>query len=319
MFILASYIAPRVAAKVAGKFSLYTSMFLVAFLILSSFALVLFIVFYYVGFEINLMNLIITILLLNVLIYLFSPILIKISFNAEEDKKLQKIVDEVKNKLKYKSKITALKVSYLPNAFAFGNFIFGKYVAVSDSLMNMLNEEELKAVIAHEIGHHMHRDNAIILIFGLIPSIIYYIGYTLFYSSLRRSEEKKGSALIIGLVLMFFSFVVQILVLAFSRLREYFADYEGVKGSSKIAMQSSLGKLHKYYKGEVKFAEEFSSKKNVYKTLFIYAFIEAATNPFLSLKEIERIKNEKYSYIEEFLSTHPPIPKRLKFLDSISL
>ncbi len=312
MFILASTIAPKVASKFSGRFSLYFSMFLLSVLIISSFSLVLFLVIYFLNIKFSLFNLILSVVLINVAVYLISQILIKLLFNAKEDKKLQKIVDEVKEKLGYKGKLIALKASNLPNVFAFGNFIFGKYIAIADSLEKMLDEKELKAVVAHEIGHHMHKDNAVMLLFGIFPSIIYYIGYNLLYYSIKNRE--KAYLAITGFLIVLFSFIVQILVLAFSRLREYFADLEGAK-IGKEAMQSSLVKIHNYYKNNQEEKEEI--ELNSFKTLFIYAFINFFANPLVSREEIEKVKNEEYSAIEEILSTHPPIPKRLKFIETL--
>ena len=204
MFILASTIAPKVASKFSGRFSLYFSMFLLSVLIISSFSLVLFLVIYFLNIKFSLFNLILSVVLINVAVYLISPILIKLLFNAKEDKKLQKIVDEVKEKLGYKGKLIALKASNLPNVFAFGNFIFGKYIAIADSLEKMLDEKELKAVVAHEIGHHMHKDNAVMLLFGIFPSIIYYIGYNLLYYSIKNRE--KAYLAITGFLIVLFFF-----------------------------------------------------------------------------------------------------------------
>jgi heat shock protein HtpX len=199
-----------------------------------------------------------------------------------------------------------------PNAFAYGNFLTGKFVAVSDTLLNMLSRDELMAVIGHEIGHHKHRDNLFMLLLGLLPSLIFYLGYMLIRSS---SDERRGAQLaIIGIAAVIISFVIQILVLAFSRLREYFADTEGVFVAGKDAMQRSLAKIHYFYSRYPSVRAEIAESK--FRTLFIYALANAVAEP-LTRMDIERLKKEKVSPIQEFLSTHPPIPKRLAFIDSL--
>lgn len=329
MFILAAFVAPKVANKFSGKFSLFVSMLIIASLVIGIFSLVLAAIIsissHALRSSIPIASIIFTVTILvvisNLLIYIFSPLLINLMHGCEKDQKLQRIVDDVKNKLKYKGKLNAVvtKGFSLPNAFAYGNFIFGKYVAVTPGMINLTNEDELKAVIGHEIGHHIHRDNAIMLLFGLLPALLYYLGYFLFraglFSSSRRREGSSNAILaIIGIVAMLTSFIVQILVLAFSRLREYYADTIGAKSSGKTNMQSSLIKIHYYYKGDVESIQRL--KDSSFKTLFIYAFTNALANP-LSEMEIEKVKKEKYSAIEEFLSSHPPIPKRLIFLDKL--
>jgi len=349
MFILAAYVAPRVASKFAGKFSLFTSMILLAALIIFSFSGVLLLIFYALNYYADwgiedfaslAIDIVIFVVISNLLVYLFSPLLINLLYGVKEDEKLQKIVNEVAKKLNYKGKLKAVitRNFTLPNAFAYGNFIFGKYVAVSPGMLNLVDEEELKAVVGHEIGHHKHKDNAVMLLFGLLPSIVYYFGYFLVRISLVSSneKEKRGNAvfLIVGIFAMLFSFILQVLVLAFSRLREYFADFEGAKANGKEVMQSSLAKIHYYYTANIDALQELRTSNT--RALFIYAFAQTLMNPFEDLDEvfseekekkakrvrvnkekIEELKKLETSPLEEFLATHPPIPKRLRFLDTL--
>ncbi|MEM5820313.1 MAG: zinc metalloprotease HtpX [Candidatus Aenigmatarchaeota archaeon] len=332
MFIIAAYIAPKVANKFAGKFSLYSSMLILAFLTIFSFSLVIFLIFYFLNsyfefgiteFSSLLFGIVIFLIISNFLIYLFSPLIINLVYGAKEDEKIQKIVDEVKGKLKYRGKIRAVitRNFNLPNAFAYGNFIFGKYVAITPGMLNLVNEKELRAVIGHEIGHHMHKDNAIMLFFGLLPSIIYFFGYYLIRISFyMRGERDRSSGNVILFLLGVFSvamsFVIQILVLAFSRLREYFADLEGAKSAGKRNMQLSLAKLHYYYTANLDSLQLLRNSK--IRALFILALTNALANPIKNIDEkIEELKNTEVSPLQEFLSTHPPIPKRLRFLDTL--
>jgi len=311
LFLVASYVAPRFANKLSGKLSLYTSMILLAFSILFVFSLVIYSVLYIFGFDLSyyLFDIVIFVLLMNLITYLISPLLIDLSFSTTKDEYLQKLVDEVKEKVGIKGKITAVRARGLPNAFAYGNFIFGKKVAVTESLINMLDEEELKAVIGHELGHHKHKDSVLMLLFGIIPSVIYYLGYSMIWGGISDRKNRSGLALI-GLLLVIVSFLVQLLVLAFSRLREYYADYVGAKHVSKSGMQSSLTKIYLFYK---RGGYESLVKNSTFSTLFIYAF----ANPLVSSVDIEEIKNSPITELE-FLSTHPPIQKRLKFIDQIA-
>ncbi|MEM5843423.1 MAG: zinc metalloprotease HtpX [Candidatus Aenigmatarchaeota archaeon] len=343
MFILAGFIAPRVANKFAGRFSLYTSMFILAAMVIFSFSFVIILIFYVLNTQLDLgvyeisslfFGVILLVFISNLITYILSPLIINFLYGVREDSKIQKIVDEVKKELNYKGKIKGMIATNfsLPNAFAYGNFIFGKYVAVTSGMINLVNEKELKAVIGHEIGHHMHRDNAVMLLFGLLPSIIYFLGYFLIRISIfsgSSERESRGNILLLalGIFAVIISFIIQILVLAFSRLREYFADIEGAKSAGKLSMQSSLAKLHYYYEANLDVLNEL--RNNQTKTLFIYAFTQAIANPFANLdnalsksssiekKRIEELKKSEVSSIQEFLSTHPPIPKRLRFLDTL--
>ncbi len=314
MFLLASTIAPKVASRVSGKFSLYTSMALLAFLILFVSFSIIYLVLVVVGVRVSIVSLIVFLIVLNLLMYLVSPFMINVSYSAKHDEYLQSIVNEVAHRLGVKPP-KAMIVNCPPNAFAYGNFLTGRFVAVSNALLEILDREELEAVIGHEIGHHKHKDNAVMLIFGLLPSVIFYLGYSLIYSSF--DDERRGNQLaLIGIAAVIVSFVIQILVLAFSRLREYYADVEGVIAAGKDAMQRSLAKIHLFYQRYPSFMGEIANSK--FRTLFIYALVNAVANP-LTRMDIERLKSMPVSPIEEFLSTHPPIPKRLRFIESVQI
>lgn len=311
MFALASFVAPKVAGRVAGKFSLYTSMALLLVLILGMSAAIIYLILAFAEITVNFYALIIFLLVINLLIYLLSPYIINMSYGAKKSEELQRLVNEASAMLGVKPP-KAMVVHSPPNAFAYGNFLTGKFVAVSDALINMLSRDELMAVIGHEIGHHKHRDNLFMLLLGLLPSIIFYLGYMLIHSS---ASDRRGNQLaIVGIVAVLVSFVIQILVLAFSRLREYFADTEGVLVAGKDAMQRSLAKLHYFYHRYPSVKAEIAESR--FRTLFIYALVNAVAEP-LTRMDIERLKKEKVSPIQEFLSTHPPIPKRLAFIDSL--
>ncbi len=311
MFALASFVAPKVAGKFSGKFSLYTSMALLLILILSVSALIIYAILFYFRISVSITALIAFLLAINILIYLASPYMINLSYNAKRSDELQRMVDEVAMRVGVRDRFKAVVVSSPPNAFAYGNFLSGKYVAVSDSMLRLLSREELEGVIAHEIGHHKHKDNAIMLLIGLLPSLIFYLGYALIHTSFRDDRNSKQLAFI-GIAAVIVSFVIQILVLAFSRLREYYADFEGVRVSGKFPMQSALAKIHAFYRKVPRAYEEISQSS--FKALFIYAFTNSLANPYI---DIERIKRERVNPVEEFLSTHPPLPKRLRFIDSL--
>ncbi|ADB57803.1 zinc metalloprotease HtpX [Archaeoglobus profundus] len=313
MLILASTVAPKVASKFAGKFSLYTSMVILAALIVFISSVTIYAILSLAGFYVSVLGLAVFILVINLLMYLVSPFMINLSYSARWDARLQEIVNDVAYRLGVKPP-KAVVVRSPPNAFAYGNFITGKYVAVSDTLLQMLSRDELEAVIGHEIGHHKHRDNLVMLFFGLLPSVIFYLGYALIHASMR--DDRRGAQLaIVGIAAVLISFIVQILVLAFSRLREYYADFEGVLATSKSAMQRSLAKIHLFYERYPSFMDRIAESK--LKTLFIYALVNAVANPITS--EIERLKRMEVSPLQEFLSTHPPIPKRLRFIESIEI
>ncbi|MEM2025497.1 MAG: zinc metalloprotease HtpX, partial [Desulfurococcaceae archaeon] len=282
------------------------------------------------------------IVLLNAISYFLSPLTINLMYGAKSNPELQKMVNEVAATLGLSRAPKAVIVRGPPNAFAYGNFLFGKYVAVSSSLASITPLEELKAIIGHELGHHKHRDNAIMLFMGIIPSVLYFMGIFLVRAGMitgyarsyySGSSNRRGGGLpllLAGLVAVSISFIVQVLVLAFSRLREYYADSAGAYSAGPVPMQRALARIHLYY-SSVSSAKEIVSGSKL-KTLFIYAITEALASPFYHYtpptrdlrnididRVVEQLKRTSAEEVSEFFSTHPPIPKRLRFLDTVVL
>jgi heat shock protein HtpX len=258
---------------------------------------------------------------MNLITYFASPFMINASYGARPDPRLQQIVDEVAARLGAPFKLKAVVVDGPPNAFAYGNFLTGRYVAVTSGMLSLTDRRELEAVIGHEIGHHLHRDNALMLLFGVLPSIVYYLGVTAVHLGLSSSNNRGGSPalLAVGVAAVLVSFLIQLLVLAFSRLREYYADTAGAKAAGKEAMQFALAKIHKFYFSAPE--ARVAVQESKFRALFIYALVNAVANPFVTVtrSEVEAIKRSGYSAFQEVFSTHPPIPKRLRFLDELQL
>jgi heat shock protein HtpX len=240
--------------------------------------------------------------------WLFSPLLINLIYGCKPDPELQGIVNNVAARagMKPPKAVIATRMKE-PNAFAYSSPLFGSYVAVSEGMLSIARGQALEAVIGHELGHHKHKDNTIMLIFGLVPSVIYFLGrflmYTGMYSSSYRYDgdrDRRGNGilfLLAGIALIVISVIIQLAVLALSRLREHYADAHGAKVTSPDAMISALASLDAFYnRYRVAKARIDDSKL---KMFFIYALAE----PFISL--------------EELLATHPPIEKRIAFLESL--
>lgn len=242
--------------------------------------------------------------------WLVSPALINISYGCRHDPELQKVVDRVAARAGVKPPKAMVADVPIPNAFAYSSPIMGRYVAVTRGLLNAMSVQELEAVIGHELGHHKHRDNTVMLVFGMFPSLIYFLGrYLMFigmYTGLYRDggERRRGGGegivlLLVGIMLVVASILIQLAVLALSRLREYYADAHGAKVTSPATMISALQSLEKFY-GRYRSARSVVENSKI-RALFIYAL----TEPFIGL--------------EELLSTHPPTRKRIEFLKTLTI
>jgi heat shock protein HtpX len=216
----------------------------------------------------------------------------------------------------------------LPNAFAFGRSIRDGRVCVTEGILRLLNEEELKAVLGHELSHLKNRDVLVITLLSVIPMILYRIYWQfLFYG--RSRDERNNLAPLIGLAAFIFYFITNLLVLYASRIREYFADRGSLElGNKPQALASSLYKL---VYGSARAQKESLAEVEGLKAFFVNDPSQAL-NEIRELSQLDldkdgaidnnellrlRGKQVKVGFGEkmmEVLSTHPNMLKRIKRL-----
>lgn len=114
------------------------------------------------------------------------------------------------------------------NAFATGRDPAHASIAVTKGAIDRLENEELEAVLAHELSHIKNYDIRVMTIVIVLVGIVTLVGDIVFRSILfgrRRNRDGGGAVLIIGLVLMIFApIIAKLIQLAVSRRREYLAD-----------------------------------------------------------------------------------------------
>lgn len=219
----------------------------------------------------------------------------------------------------------------IPNAFAFGRGIKDGRVCVTNGIMGLLNEEELKAVLGHEISHLKNRDVLTITVLSVIPMILYRLAWSFMWGGDRRREEGGANTVLIGIAAFLFYFVTNLLVLYASRIREYFADRGAIElGNKPSALASALYKL---VYGSAKMDREELRESEGLKAFFVND-PSRALNEIRELKELDadesgtidpgelaslRSKNLNLGFgdkMVEVLSTHPNMLKRIKKLSS---
>ncbi len=132
----------------------------------------------------------------------------------------------------------------IPNAFAFGRSIRDGRICVTKGIMSLLSDEELRAVLGHEMSHIKNRDVLTITVLSVIPMILYRIAWQMLFFGGRRDRNSSGGTALIGLAAFLFYFITNLLVLYASRVREYFADKGSVDlGNRPSALASALYKL----------------------------------------------------------------------------
>jgi heat shock protein HtpX len=216
----------------------------------------------------------------------------------------------------------------LPNAFAYGSPIGGRKIAVTSGLMKTLENEEVEAVLGHELGHLRHRDVQIMMIASILPAIFYYIGFSLFLSGMFGGRNRNsGGGMIIGLISMAIYWILSLVVLGLSRLREYYADQFAARhvtdGARKLS--EALAKIV-VASGRAKSKHQETVQVGAFRALFI-------SDPERAVEDTQLLSSSRYinsdqklvqeiltrevttgDRVVELFSTHPNIVKRLKVL-----
>ena len=131
-----------------------------------------------------------------------------------------------------------------PNAFATGRDPKHAVVAVTTGIQRILDRRELKAVIAHEIGHVKNRDILISTIAATIAGAISYIQTMLIWSSIFGGSNRNGGFIAI-IATVIAALAAAMLQMAVSRTREFAADKSGAEYvGDPEALASALAKLH---------------------------------------------------------------------------
>lgn len=135
-----------------------------------------------------------------------------------------------------------------PNAFATGRNPQHAAVAATEGIMKILNDEELEAVIGHELSHVTHRDILISTIVATFAGAIAYLAqimsWSLFFFGGRGSDDDRSSLLGELFVIIVAPIAAMMIQMAVSRSREYKADEGGAKLSMKpLSLASALRKL----------------------------------------------------------------------------
>lgn len=133
-----------------------------------------------------------------------------------------------------------------PNAFATGRNPENAAVAVNSGLINLLNEDELGGVVAHELAHIKNRDTLIMTITATIAGAISMLAnFAMLFSAPSQGGERRGINPIAGLALMILAPLAATLVqMAISRTREYSADKMGAQiCGDPLSLAGALAKL----------------------------------------------------------------------------
>jgi heat shock protein HtpX len=139
-----------------------------------------------------------------------------------------------------------------PNAFATGRNPAHASVAVTQGILNLLNDEELEGVLAHELGHVNNRDILISSVAATIAGAVTMLAsmgrWAMIFGGMGgRDDRDRGSGLAGLLMLIVAPIAASLIQLAVSRSREYQADATGAHFTGNpYALASALQKLDTY-------------------------------------------------------------------------
>src|SRR5512146_827252 len=183
-----------------------------------------------------------------------------------------------------------------PNAFATGRNPSHASVAVTQGILNLLTDEELEGVLAHELGHVRNRDILISSIAATLAGAITFLARMGYWAALfggfggSRDNDRQGGGLGALLMIILAPIAATLIQLAVSRSREYQADATGAQFTGNpYALASALRKLDAYSRRLPMAATPSTAH------LFI-------VQPLLGMN------------FGSLFSTHPPIAKRIERL-----
>lgn len=319
------------------KLAMGTSIFLVGLIFAVFLSAIMFII------QLNLIYSIILTVLFILLQYAIGPAIVRMStrlqyLKAGENPWLETTVKEFADKSEIPMPRLATVPDPTPNAFVFGRTASGATLAVHEGLLRNLNENEVKGVIGHELGHIKHRDYIVMTVLSALPLMAYLIARGTWQAawisggSRKKDEGSMRAALvIIGILSYVVYFVTLLRVMRLSRLREHYADaYSAYMTGSPRSLESALTKItyglslspkppsgvRAFYISDPAMAKEemaeIMDKKQEY---------DLDHDGVLDERELELAMEKEaqstWAKVNSVFSTHPPTFKRVLMLREI--
>ena len=244
-------------------------------------------------------------LVMNVGSYWYSDKIVLSMYHArelapEEAPYLHRIVEELARNAGIPKPRVCVVPEEAPNAFATGRDPQHAVVAVTEGIMRLLSPEELRGVVAHEVGHIVNRDILIQTVAGVLGSAIVTLAnifqFTAIFSG-NRDGEGGGNpigALVLALLAPIAAGLIQ---MAISRSREYLADDTGAELCGQpLALAGALAKLGAA-SGRIPMQEGNPSTEQMFIVAPMFSIDGSMANLF---------------------STHPPLEERIRRLQAMA-
>ncbi|MGQ9582723.1 MAG: M48 family metalloprotease [Thermoplasmatota archaeon] len=240
--------------------------------------------------------------LFNLVTYFFSDRMVLAAYDARlvsehEAPRLARIVRQVAQQAELPVPRMALVPSRTPNAFATGRDPEHAVVAVTEGILEVLEDEELEGVIGHEMAHVKDRDILLMSVVSTAAAIISIAARMVLYQTMfgRRDARVHPAVLLVAAITA--PIAAMLVQLAISRSREYKADKVGALTTRKpLALARALGKLEA---SNLRRPMRLDHANPAHSSLFI-------ANPF------------RGSSLLNIFSTHPPMEERIRRLEALA-
>ena len=250
----------------------------------------------------------------------------KAKFGVEIPDYLRKFIDEECKKHNVKNPKIGFIDDGAPNAFTYGRTKRDARIVITRGIYDLLKEEEVKAVVAHEIGHIVHMDMLVMTAVQVVPLVLYAI-YQALADNNKSSDKDDNKAALVGYIAYILYIISQYFILWLSRTREYYADEFSVdETKNPNALAEALVKIgFGLSTAENKNKNDVSKRnalgifdKNAGKAMAITSLDENGVNK-------DKIKNamkwelwNPWAKWFELNSTHPLISKRITAITKLS-
>lgn len=135
------------------------------------------------------------------------------------------MIHEVARDYRFKAPHIGIIPDRNPTAFTYGLLRSNARIVLTEGMFEFLNEEETRAVVAHELGHIVNRDFLVMTVAGVLVQILYVLYANLARRPSRGSAQRdKNNLVLVGLAAYVMYIIGTYILLYLSRTREYLAD-----------------------------------------------------------------------------------------------
>jgi heat shock protein HtpX len=319
------------------RFAMGSSIFIVGFIFAAFLAAIMFII------QLNLIYSVILTVLFILFQYLVGPAIVRMTTRLQylkpgENPWLESTVKGLADKTGLPMPRLATVPDNTPNAFVFGRTATGATLALHEGLLRNLNEDEVKGVIGHELGHLKHKDYIVMTVLSALPLLAYLVArgtWQAAWISGRSREKNEGNMRAALFVVGIISYVVYIIsllcVMRLSRLREHYADaYSAYVTGSPRSLESALTKITyglslspKAPSGARAFyiGDPAQAKQEIQQIMDKKQEYDLDHDGVLDEKELELAMEKEaksaWTKMNSLFSTHPPTFKRILLLHEI--